>query len=140
MNHKNSNTDSLKAACERLSNEIPASIKAKAILKVSNLELIPASADLRISTEVDLRAQIDAACVHWSYHRSFPRLDPYLATFLFDRLVLCASFARYLHNAGFRLPDKSEDEALAWLLVEHWKIYGVQIWKSQGGSAICSSS
>jgi hypothetical protein len=128
----NGGNDAFEAACNRLSNEILPGVEAKVVLKVNNLEPIPSSVDLRISTEIEHRATIDAACVQWSYDRLFPKMSPYLATFVWDRVVISASLARTLHNAGFRVPGKSESEILAWLLVEFWKVYGVELWKSLG--------
>jgi hypothetical protein len=125
------NPDTLRAACERLSNELSAAIEAQAIRQVTPRASGRGEAGQQLAREHELRASIDAACFHWAYNGALPSRNVECADLLWDRFLFCASFARSLHNAGFRTPGMSHQEILAWLLIEWWKVYGIRLWASQ---------
>lgn len=122
--------DPLQAACEILSNEFSAGMLPIAHQRVSTPELVRVPADRLVARESELRAAIDEVCVRWADTRKIAALMDYDAAFLiWIRFGVCGSFGRTLHTFGFRVPGKTQQEILAWLLVEFWRIYGVTAWR-----------
>ena len=60
-------------------------------------------------------------------------IQPEIAALASDRLLCIAPFASGLYSAGFRVPDKSEDDLMEWFLLEYWRYFGVSVWRAQVG-------
>jgi hypothetical protein len=84
--------------------------------------------DARIAREPSVRAAIDEACRLWSAGHGWPRMDEETSVFVWDRLVEARSFAEFLATQSARVPDRTEPDVLAWLLIDYWVMAGFYRW------------
>jgi hypothetical protein len=117
--------DVLKWATDRLQQEVGKSYSVRAGLEEDTRDVRKQFLADRLEHEPKTRNAIDEACGYWITNGRWPQMDAASALWVSDRLAEALLLSGFLHQFGFRVPAKSEDDVLKFLLIDCWVGHGL---------------
>ncbi len=109
------------------------------IQKKKHQDLLFSKTEL-ILKESALASAIDAVCLAWVNTGQLPQLQiedrEKFVPFVWDRFFRALLFARWMHDGGCQIYNKTEKEVLVWLLNDFWKYYGRMAWRETPASSL----
>lgn len=118
------NNDSLWKAGEKLHSEALPLYQIRAALEGNTQEQKRQLLSSRVFEEPRMRQAIDKACRYWIANGKWPQMNQIQAIHVSNRIGEAILVAGFLYHHGLRCPRKTENEVMAFLLIDCWAAFG----------------